>query len=123
MITHAMGDIMLFGLFFHEIYVGAVLNELIPAFMQGAKLSPRECQCLQMAADGLAGEDIALKLSIAPRTVQHHFDSIRGKLSAANRQEAVAIGLRTGIISPSARYAPAPRDRVRPVERMTCSSA
>jgi DNA-binding NarL/FixJ family response regulator len=52
-----------------------------------------------MAAHGLVGEDIAFKLSISLRTVQHHFDSIRSKLGAANRQEAVALGLETGIIA------------------------
>jgi len=51
-----------------------------------------------MAAHGLSGEDVAQRLAISLRTVQHHFDSIRGKLAAANRMEAVAIGLRTGII-------------------------
>jgi DNA-binding CsgD family transcriptional regulator len=98
-ITHSMGDIMLFGLFFHELFIGGVLNETIPPFLQGGKLSRRECQCLQMAARGLGNEDIAIKLSIAPRTIQHHFDSIRGKLAAASRAEAVAIGLKTGMIS------------------------
>ena len=38
-------------------------------------------------------------LSVSLRTVQHHFDSIRSKLGAANRLEAVVIGLSRGIIS------------------------
>ena len=99
MITQEKGDIMLFGHYFHEIFVGGVLNELVPPHLQGAKLSTRELECLRMAANGLAGEDIALRLSISLRTVQHHFDSIRGKLGAANRLEAVALGLEAGIIT------------------------
>lgn len=99
MIAHETGDVLLFGLYFHELFVGAVVNELLPPHLQGAKLSARERVCLTMAARGLAGEDIALKLSISPRTVQHHFDSIRSKLGAANRLEAVALGLQSGIIA------------------------
>lgn len=99
MITQAIGDIMLFGLYFHELFVRGVINEFVPAHLQGGKLSPRERQCLVMAAHGLAGEDIAFKLAISPRTVQHHFDSIRSKLGAANRLEAVVIGLSSGIIA------------------------
>jgi DNA-binding NarL/FixJ family response regulator len=66
-------------------------------------LSERERECLTMAARGLTGEDIAFKLSISLRTVQHHFDSIRGKLNVANRLEAVTRAVQTGIISPYAR--------------------
>ena len=90
---------MLFGLYFHEIFVSGVLNGHVPPYLQGAKLSARERQCLTMAARGLVGEDIAFKLDISQRTIQHHFDSIRSKLGAANRLEAVAIGLETGIIT------------------------
>ena len=99
MITQEKGNIMLFGLYFHELFVHGIINDLVPAHLQGAKLSGRERQCLTMAARGLAGTDIAYKLAISLRTVQHHFDSIRSKLGAANRQEAVAIGLETGIIT------------------------
>ena len=41
-------------------------------------------------------DDISLKLDISSRTVQFHFDSIRSKLGAANRQEAIALGVQTG---------------------------
>jgi len=51
-----------------------------------------------MAARGLASEDIALKLGISPRTVQFHFDSIRSKLGAATRQEAMAKAAYAGML-------------------------
>jgi DNA-binding CsgD family transcriptional regulator len=98
-IAHEIGNIVLFGLYFHDLFINAVINELVSPHLQGAKLTPRERQCLSMAAHGLAGEDIALKLSISLRTTQHHFDSIRGKLGAANRLEAVAVALAAGIIT------------------------
>ena len=43
-------------------------------------------------------EDIAIKLEIKSRTVQFHFDSIRTKLGAANRQEAIALAVQSGVV-------------------------
>ena len=100
MIGQHMGDILMFERYFHELFVSGVLNALVPPHLEGARLSGRERECLTMAARGLTGEDIAFKLSISSRTVQHHFDSIRSKLGAANRQEAIARGLQIGIIGP-----------------------
>lgn len=100
MIGQHMGDILMFERYFHELFVSGVLNALVPPHLEGARLSGRERECLSMAARGLTGEDIAFKLSISSRTVQHHFDSIRSKLGAANRQEAIARGLQVGIIGP-----------------------
>jgi DNA-binding CsgD family transcriptional regulator len=99
LIADTEGDIMLFAYYFHELYVNAVRSEALPSILYGQSLSTRERECLGMAARGLSGEDIAVKLSITVRTTQHHFDSLRSKLGAANRLEAVAIGLEMGIIS------------------------
>lgn len=99
MIADAEGDIALFAYYFHDLYVNAVLSEILPSDLYGERLTARERECLAMAARGLSGEDIAIKLSISLRTIQHHFDSIRSKLGAANRLEAAAIGLEMGIIS------------------------
>jgi DNA-binding CsgD family transcriptional regulator len=100
MIAQHMGDILMFQRYFHELFVSGALNALVPPHLEGARLSDRERECLTMAARGLTGYDIAYKLSISSRTVQHHFDSIRSKLGAANRQEAIARGLQGGIIGP-----------------------
>jgi DNA-binding NarL/FixJ family response regulator len=94
-----MGDILMFQRYFHEIFVRGVLNEYVPAHREGSMLSKRERECLTMSARGLTGEDIAIKLSISLRTVQHHFDSIRSKLGAATRQEAVYHATRSGEIA------------------------
>lgn len=63
-----------------------------------ARLSDRERQCLTMAARGLTSDDMAYKLGITERTVRFHFSSIRSKLGAANRQEAVAKAIKGGLI-------------------------
>jgi DNA-binding CsgD family transcriptional regulator len=99
-IAQHLGDILMFHRYFHELFVSGALTALVPPHLEGGRLSHREHQCLTMAARGLTGEDIALRLSISSRTVQHHFDSIRSKLGAANRQEAIARGLQGGIIAP-----------------------
>lgn len=98
-LARQMGDILMFQRYFHEIFVRGVLNEYVPAHREGSTLSKRERECLTMAARGLTGEDIAIKLSISLRTVQHHFDSIRSKLGAATRQEAVYRATRSGEIA------------------------
>ena len=98
-IERHMGDILLFQRYFHDLFVAGALNAGVPAHLEGAKLTKRERECLTMAARGLTGEDIGLKLGLSLRTVQSHFDSIRSKLAAANRQEAIAKAVQLGIIS------------------------
>jgi DNA-binding NarL/FixJ family response regulator len=61
-------------------------------------LTPREAEVLQLLADGLGNKDIAAKLGISEHTIKFHIRSILGKLGAASRTEAVARGLRSGLI-------------------------
>lgn len=61
-------------------------------------LTPREAEVLQLLADGLGTKDIASGLGISEHTIRFHIRSILGKLGAASRTEAVARGLRSGLI-------------------------
>jgi DNA-binding NarL/FixJ family response regulator len=61
-------------------------------------LTTREKEVLRMLAEGLANKEIASRLSISEHTVKFHVASIFGKLGAASRAEAVAIGMRRGLI-------------------------
>ena len=99
-IARRLGDIVLLGTYFHELFCKGVVARDIPPASRGAALSPRQCECLVLAAHGLTTEDIAMKLGISIRTAQFHFDGIRSKLGAANRQEAVAIAIGKGVIRP-----------------------
>jgi DNA-binding NarL/FixJ family response regulator len=63
-----------------------------------ASLTPRELEVLRMMADGAANKEIAWRLGISEHTVKFHVASILGKLDAGTRTEAVARGLRTGLI-------------------------
>lgn len=61
-------------------------------------LTPREREVLQMLASGLANKEIAARLSISDHTVKFHVASILGKLGASTRTEAVALGIRRGLV-------------------------
>jgi DNA-binding CsgD family transcriptional regulator len=98
-IFNSVGDITLFGHFFYEMFVARIVAESIPPRSQGAPLSPRERECLSMAAHGLTGNDIARQLGITARTVQFHFGSICSKLAAVSRQEAVAKAVQAGLVT------------------------
>jgi len=61
-------------------------------------LTKREREVLQMLAAGLGNKEIAAKLNISDHTAKFHVGSILGKLSAASRAEAVAMGIRRGLV-------------------------
>ena len=61
-------------------------------------LTARERQVLQMLGAGLGNKEIASRLKISGHTAKFHVASILGKLGASSRTEAVAIGLRRGLI-------------------------
>ena len=61
-------------------------------------LTDREMEVLQLLAQGKANKQIALNLVISEHTVKFHVSSIYTKLGAANRTEAVRLGVRRGLI-------------------------
>ena len=99
-ITRNLPDILMLGHYFHEFFMRSVIEVGARPRSQGAPLSKRERECLTLAALGHTTDDIASKLDISSRTVQFHFDSIRSKLGAANRQEAIAIAVKGGVVLP-----------------------
>ena len=61
-------------------------------------LTPRELQVLRMLAEGLANKEIAARLGISEHTAKFHVTQILGKLGVASRAEAVAAGMRHGLV-------------------------
>jgi DNA-binding NarL/FixJ family response regulator len=61
-------------------------------------LSDREVEVLKKIAGGNRNSDIAALLFISEETVKGHIKHIMEKLGAGDRTEAVAIGVRRGII-------------------------
>jgi len=64
----------------------------------GASLTEREREVLALLAAGLPNRAIGGRLGISEHTVKTYVAAILDKLDAATRAEAVAIGLRRGLI-------------------------
>ena len=62
------------------------------------EITSRETDVLRMVAEGLVNKDIATRLGISEHTVKFHISSILDKLGASTRTEAVALGIRRGLI-------------------------
>jgi DNA-binding NarL/FixJ family response regulator len=61
-------------------------------------LTEREIDVLRQIAGGNRNRDIAEKLFISEETVKVHVKHVMEKLGASDRTQAVAIGVRRGII-------------------------
>lgn len=82
--------------------LGAFLPPVTPSALATQPLieplTRREREVLQMLAAGLGNKEIAARLTISEHTVKFHVAAILGKLGASTRTEAVAIGIRHGLI-------------------------
>jgi DNA-binding CsgD family transcriptional regulator len=65
------------------------------------ELTGREIQILALLVEGLNNPAIAERLSLSPRTVEHHVSAVLAKLQVQSRSEAVAVALRQGLVSAS----------------------
>jgi DNA-binding NarL/FixJ family response regulator len=52
-------------------------------------LTQNEQQVLALIAQGQTNKEVARRLARSPRTVEHQFSAVLGKLNAANRMEVV----------------------------------
>ena len=66
--------------------------------MSDEALTTREVEVLRQIAGGNRNRDIAERLFISEETVKVHIKHIMEKLGASDRTQAVAIGIRRGII-------------------------
>jgi len=74
------------------------LGAAVPVPAQPGPLTPRETEVLGLMAEGAANKNIAWKLGISEHTAKFHVASILGKLNAGTRAEAVAVGVKRGLI-------------------------
>jgi len=86
--------------FVHNIH--NVANRLITSDEDGlvAKLTKRELECLQSAADGKTNSEIGKILGVTKRTVIFHLQNAAGKLNTANRYHTVAQAISNGLVKP-----------------------
>lgn len=63
-----------------------------------AKLTEREIELLQQAADGKTAADMARILDVRERTANFHIANAIQKLGATNKTQAVALAMRLGLL-------------------------
>ena len=86
-----------------QVYAGkkripAEIASQLAEHMGDEALTDREVEVLRAIAEGNRNRDIANKLFISEETVKVHIKHIMEKLNASDRTQAVAIGVRRGII-------------------------
>ena len=64
----------------------------------GCKLTPREHAALELLAAGASNKMIGRRLGISPATAKFHVAALLAKLGARGRADAVAIGVRRGLL-------------------------
>jgi len=65
---------------------------------ESAMLAPHETLALSLAAQGLSNREIAVSMKLSSATVKFYLRTAMRKLGARQRAEAVAAGIRTGVI-------------------------
>lgn len=81
--------------------LAGILREELLSEVSGERppeLSRRELEVLRGLATGATNARIGQQLGISENTVRNHVHSLMGKLQVANRTDAVATGLRRGLV-------------------------
>jgi DNA-binding NarL/FixJ family response regulator len=81
-----------------DFYVDPGLSSTIVLDEADRTLSARQREILQMLADGMQTDAVAERLGLSTETVRTHTKRILAKLEASTRTQAVAIGIRHGMI-------------------------
>jgi DNA-binding NarL/FixJ family response regulator len=55
-------------------------------------LTNRQVEVLALLIENLSNVEIAARLHISPKTVDHHVSAVLGKLNVSSRTEAAEIG-------------------------------
>jgi DNA-binding CsgD family transcriptional regulator/tetratricopeptide (TPR) repeat protein len=83
----------------HELGYRGIPRGPRPSTRQNAALlSRREIDVLTLLAEGASNREIADRLSVSPKTVDHHVSAILAKLGASNRQQAVVKSREIGVL-------------------------
>jgi DNA-binding NarL/FixJ family response regulator len=77
---------------------GATQRGFFPVAEDSPLLTPREREILALVGEGMSNKSVARRLGISVHTVKFHMEALFAKLDATSRAEAVAKGLRGGVI-------------------------
>ena len=78
----------------------ATIASKLAESMARPELSKRERQVLECIANGRSNKEIGQMLYISEHTVKTHVRSVLMKLDAIGRTEAIAVGIKRGLIKP-----------------------
>ncbi len=81
-----------------DFYIDPALSSAIVLEEGERTLTARQREILQMLADGMQTDAVAKQLGLSTETVRTHTKRILAKLDADTRTQAVAIGIRNGMI-------------------------
>jgi DNA-binding NarL/FixJ family response regulator len=62
-------------------------------------LTTRQQEILGLLRDGLSNAEIARRLFISPKTVEHHVSAVLAKMAAPTRKSAVSRAVRLGLVA------------------------
>ncbi len=79
-------------------YISRHAKTRMAEFSHLDRLTRRQQDILELVADGLSNDEIALKLGLTTGTVKAHIHSILSKLGVQNRAAAIATALKRGLI-------------------------
>ena len=81
-----------------EAWGGATSETRVRAHELRSLLSPRECEILDLIADGQSNKAIARRLGLGPETVKTHLKSVFAKLGVTRRTQAVLRAEELGLV-------------------------
>jgi DNA-binding NarL/FixJ family response regulator len=84
--------------------MGATVKANVRSPIGDQLLTTREAEVLELLSHGLSNREIAARLVVSAKTVEHHVSQVLGKLGLRNRSEAAAYFL-------NQRSSPAGKDR------------
>ena len=77
----------------------ATADSQVPTAPGRCRLTTRETEVLQLAADGLTNVSISTRLGVSVKTVESHKSRIFAKLGTSNQAAAVAAAIRSGLLT------------------------
>jgi DNA-binding NarL/FixJ family response regulator len=79
---------------------GSLLPFRSSGSVEGASLTLREVDVLNLVGAGLTSREISVALEISHKTVENHKQRIFCKLGVQNQAHAVSVAMRTGVLRP-----------------------
>lgn len=75
------------------------MTSLLAEILEGAPLNDRETEVLAGAANGETAAETGARLYLSPETVKSYRKRVIAKLGARNGTHAVALAIRSGVLS------------------------